>query len=321
MIDSLWYRRHLFRWFLLPFALIYSFVSFIRRVYLQRFKQTQFSVPIIVVGNLTVGGVGKTPLVIALVKAFQEKGIRVGIVSRGYRAKGPFPREVHVDDRASEVGDEPLLIRRNAGVPVVIAPKRVEAVRHLLQLYRPQVIISDDGLQHYAMGRAIEIAVIDGQRGMGNGLMLPAGPLREKPSRLKQVDFVVVNSGDWPNAHPMKIVAHQFTQLTTGKNVLPENLKKPIAAIAAIGNPTRFFNTLSEFKISFQPYSFPDHHLFEPNDLALKEKTIVMTEKDAVKCLSLATDNMYYLPIVAELQQPFWDALWKHHHLKGVLSA
>lgn len=321
MIQSFWYRRHPLRWLLWPFSALYSLIALARRLYLERLKQTKFSVPIIVVGNLSVGGVGKTPLVIALAKAIQAKGLRVGIVSRGYRAKGRFPREVNVNDNAIEVGDEPLMIRRKSGVHVVIAPKRVEAVRYLLQHYQPQVIISDDGLQHYAMGRAIEIAVIDGNRGMGNGLTLPFGPLRESPSRLKRVDFVVVNSGDWPNAYSMTMVANEMTHLMSGQTVRPSDLKGSIAAVAAIGNPSRFFNTLSELNFLFQPYSFPDHHFFEPEHLEFKEKTIVMTEKDAVKCLPFATENMYYLPVTAELQQPFWDALWEHKQLKGVLSA
>lgn len=320
MITSMWYRSAKWAWILWPLSACFWLVIQVRRWYLQRFKQRRYSVPIIVVGNLTVGGVGKTPLVIALADALQAKGIRVGIVSRGYRARGHFPREVHLDDAASEVGDEPLLIRQRTHCPVVIAPKRTEAVEYLLQHHHPQVIISDDGLQHYAMGRDIEIAVIDGVRGLGNQLLLPAGPLRETKSRLNAVDFVVVNSGEWPNAYPMTMIADSITALINRQTIAPEHLKQPIAAIAAIGNPERFYSTLSALNLSFHSYSFPDHHLFNPQDLVFHEKTIVMTEKDAVKCFPFATEHMYFLPVRADLQPSFWSALWEHQSLKEVFS-
>ena len=289
-------------------------------MYLQRITQRRFPVPIIVIGNLTVGGVGKTPLVIAVARALQAKGLRVGIVSRGYGAKGPFPREVSVDDAAHDVGDEPLLIRKKVGCPVVIAPRRIEAVNHLLQYHKPQVIVSDDGLQHYEMGRAIEIVVIDGVRGLGNALMLPAGPLREPSSRLKTVDCVVVNGGEWPLAHRMNMAVGGITRLVGGEVVHPESLNQPLAAVAAIGHPERFYQTLSELGLVFHPYSFKDHYAFKPRDLMLKETHIIMTEKDAVKCLPFATENMYVLSVTAELDNQFWDMLWEHKQLQEVLT-
>lgn len=319
-INNFWYSRHPLRWLLIPFSAMYWFVSVVRRVYLQQIKQVQASVPVIVVGNLTVGGVGKTPLVIALVKSLQDKGLRVGVVSRGYGARGPFPRAVRDDDNALDVGDEPLMIAKRAACPIVIAPKRVDAVKYLITHFDPQIIISDDGLQHYAMGRSLEIAVIDGARGLGNGLLCPAGPLRERASRLKSVDFVVVNGGAWPNAYSMDMVCGEITALLTGKTIKPDDLNKTVAAVAAIGNPERFFATLRELNISFNPHSFLDHHRFLPHDLAFEETEIVMTEKDAVKCLPFATANMYFLPVTAKLGTDFWDALWKHKQLKKVVS-
>ena len=286
---------------------------------LQRVKQTRFPVPIIVVGNLTVGGVGKTPLVIALANALRLKGLRVGIVSRGYGADGVFPRAVALDDKACDVGDEPLLIARKTACPVVIAPKRVEAVNYLLQHYQSQVVISDDGLQHYAMGRAIEIVVIDGARGLGNGFMLPAGPLREGVSRLKTADFVVVNSGHWENAHCMTMVAGDMMSLLNGDVLKPTDLNQSVAAVAGIGNPQRFYTTLCDLGVTFNTYSFADHHVFKAQDLELEEGIIVMTEKDAVKCSPFATKNMYVLPVTAHLDSSFWDALWKHKQLEEVL--
>lgn len=315
-MNQLWYSRHPLRWILFPVAVMYGFIAGIRRFYLQRMKQTVFPVPVIVVGNLTVGGAGKTPLVIAIAKALLEKGIRVGIVSRGYGARGAFPREVNREDKAVDVGDEPLLIRKKTDCPVVIAPKRVEAVQYLLKHYQPHVIISDDGLQHYAMGRAVEIVVIDGSRGLGNGLIFPAGPLRERASRLNTVDFVVVNGGEWPGAYQMDMVVNEITMLIDGKVVQPTDLKQPVAAIAAIGHPERFYKTLNHLNVSFQSYSFSDHYAYKQSDLMFNEKHIVMTEKDAAKCLSFATDNMFVVSVSAELEQPFWDALWITIHQK-----
>lgn len=291
-MNRLWYKKNPLCWALFPISVIYGLISWLRRFYLTRYQQTTFAVPIIVVGNLTVGGVGKTPLVIAIAHALKEKGIHVGIVSRGYGARGPFPREVTPEDNPDDVGDEPLLIRRKTACPLVIAPDRVSAVRYLLSHHAVQVIISDDGLQHYALGRAIEIVVIDGTRGFGNALLFPAGPLREYPSRLNTVDFVVVNGGEWGGAYRMAMRPGQLTSLLTGKIIEPALLKEPVAAVAAIGNPDRFYQTLASLNITYRPYSFADHHRFTPSDLQCHEAMMVMTEKDAVKCISFGTDNM-----------------------------
>lgn len=317
-IDKLWYSRHPLRWLLLPATLVYQAIVGLRRFYLQRFKQQHVSVPIIVVGNLTVGGVGKTPLVIALAHELQARGLRVGIVSRGYGATvGVFPHEVDVDEMAALVGDEPLLLAKRTHCPVVIAPKRMQAVHYLLDKYQSQVIISDDGLQHYAMGRAIEIAVIDGVRGLGNGLCLPAGPLRERPNRLNGVDFIVVNGGTWPGGYCMNLQPGMFTQLVSGKTVGVEQLAAPVAAVAAIGHPQRFFSTLTALGVTFKAYVFDDHHQFQSSELCFLEKMMVMTEKDAVKCHAFATDEMYFLPVNAVVSGGFWDALWSHKQLQG----
>ena len=251
-LDKLWYTRHPLRWLLFPFSLVYQAITVMRRFYLQRFCQQPCSVPIIVVGNLTVGGVGKTPLVIALAQQLQLRGLRVGIVSRGYGATvADFPHEVSVDETAIHVGDEPLLLARKTACPVVIAPDRVQAVRYLLDKYQSQVIISDDGLQHYKMGRAIDIAVIDGIRGLGNGLSLPAGPLRESSKRLQTVDFVVVNGGSWPGGYRMDLQPSELTQLINGKTIRVADLSCPVAAVAAIGHPQRFFATLQALCVTF----------------------------------------------------------------------
>ena len=330
MTDNLWYKRHPIRWLLWPFSCLFRAVTIFRRFFLH---QRSFDVPIIVVGNISVGGVGKTPLVIALAKAAQERGLRVGIVSRGYGARvKDFPYEVDIHDEASLVGDEPLLLAKKTGVPVVIDPRRVDAVDYLIKKYHSQLIISDDGLQHYAMGRAIEIAVIDGQRGFGNGLCLPAGPLREGVNRLNEVDYVVINGSIradnialikaldhplCPATFQMDLIPGTLTQLKSGKATPLTALAMPVAAVAAIGYPKRFFSLLEHLGVTLTPYPFRDHHAFQPRDFCFMHKDIVMTEKDAVKCASFAKDTMYYLPVEARLEEQFLDALWMRTASKG----
>lgn len=273
------------------------------------------SVPIIVVGNLTVGGVGKTPLVIALAQYFTAQGLRVGIVSRGYGAHiRKFPHCVCEEDAAWLVGDEPKLLALKTQCPVVIAPNRLQAVQYLLQHHQSQLIISDDGLQHYAMPRQIEIAVIDGVRGLGSGMCLPAGPLRESASRLQQVDFIVVNGAQtvhtpYGNSYHMIMQAdlpHSFK----GQSLAWDEIEMPCSAVAGMGHPERFFALLSQLGVVFQPYKFADHHEFTPEDLACLQKPVIMTEKDAVKCCAFATDAMYYLPVEAKLSDEFWTKIW-----------
>ncbi|MBA3536682.1 MAG: tetraacyldisaccharide 4'-kinase [Tatlockia sp.] len=318
-MDKLWYGKHPLRWALWPFTFIYRFITRLRRAYFTSFRQHQFSVPVIVVGNLTVGGVGKTPLVIALAKQLQEKGLRVGIVSRGYGASiKQFPHEISEEDAANLVGDEPLLIAQKTACPVVIAPKRVQAVQYLLDKYQSQIIISDDGLQHYAMGRSIEIVVIDGMRKLGNGLCLPAGPLRESASRLQNTDLIVVNSGEWPEAYSMNLQPGKLIHLATGQEIEANQLSMPVAAVAAIGHPQRFFTTLLNLGIAIKKYPFPDHHRFSIKDMQFAEKEVIMTEKDAVKCRSFAADSWYFLPVEAKLSDSFWQALWAHEQLQGL---
>lgn len=318
VLNSLWYSRHPLRWVLYPFSLLYRGVVALRCVYLKRFKQEHVPVPIIVVGNLTVGGVGKTPLVIAIAQHFTARGLRVGVVSRGYGAKiKHFPHEVCVDDTAHDVGDEPLLLAQKTQVPVVIAPKRMDAVNYLIEQHQVDLIISDDGLQHYNMGRSIEIAVMDGKRGLGNRLCLPAGPLRESPKRLKKVDIVVVNGADWPGAYRFDLVPDAVIKLINGDKVQLDCLKSEyVAAVAGIGHPERFFDTLTGLGLTYKPYVFPDHHRFVSADFNLPERVCVMTEKDAVKCHAFADERMYVLPVQVSIHHEFWDRLETHETLQ-----
>lgn len=318
-MNKIWYEgRGGLQYLLSPLAFIYQLIVRVRRTYLERFCQINCPVPVIVVGNISVGGVGKTPLVIALAQQFKEKGLRVGVVSRGYGSQvHSFPYEVSITDEALLVGDEPLLIARKTQCPVVIARKRTQAINYLLEKHQSQIILSDDGLQHYRMGRAIEIAVVDGTRGLGNGFCLPAGPLRESAKRLNQVDFIVVNEGKWPNAYSMHLKPEPLTQLNTGAVIQADQIQGQIAAVAGIGNPKRFYSTLNNLGIKFDPYSYPDHHQFKLSDIELGADAVIMTEKDAIKCSAFNTDKLYCLPVKAVLDDSFWMALWSHQHLQG----
>lgn len=317
--EKLWYRRSLMAYLFLPMALIYQFVVFVRRFFLLGFRQKNLPVPVIIVGNISVGGVGKTPLVAAIVEELKTKGLAVGIISRGYRGKkNKIPYEVQSSDKAEDVGDEPLFLKQRLNVPVVIGVNRFAAAQYLLQKHAVDIIISDDGLQHYALARAMEIIVIDGMRGFGNGWCLPAGPLREGKKRMNKADFVVVNGQKWPGTYSMHLRAGNLQNLKTGKAVVLEKKDETYAAVAAIGNPRRFLKTLEEQGLNCRLYAFPDHHLFTGRELQLIEEKIIMTEKDAVKCRDFAADNWYVLPVDAELGSDFWQAFWSHQQIKGL---
>lgn len=330
ILNTLWYSKGALIWCLWPFSWIYIMISKLRRSYLL-YYQPSCAVPIVVVGNLTLGGTGKTPLVIALAQAMHAKGLRVGIVTRGYKARiKSFPYQVSLSDNASLVGDEALLIAQKTACPVIIAPKRMLAVKYLLQTCHSQIIISDDGLQHYAMPRALEIVVIDGARGLGNQLCLPAGPLRENSKRLRTVDLVVINSQLEPrdtksyccDAHLMFYQPQNLINIVTGKEIALldfQHLTMPVAAVAGIGNPQGFFTTLQKLGIAFTPYPFADHHNFLRSELQFHEKIIVMTEKDAVKCKSFAEECWYFLPVAAKLSDSFWKTLWSNKNLHRLI--
>jgi tetraacyldisaccharide 4'-kinase len=268
------------------------------------FKQYRISVPVIVVGNISVGGTGKTPCVIWLVKQLQQAGYRPGIISRGYGSQAKrYPQNVIPNSNPDLVGDEPVIISRHTQCPMAISPNRVEAAEYLLEHYDCNIIIADDGLQHTALARDIEIVVVDGQRLFGNGLCLPAGPLREPLSRLKIVDFIVYNGGN-SNKFNMTLTQGNIINLLEPSitKTLADFSNKPVHAIAGIGNPERFFNQLSASGLIVQNHPFSDHHHFQKGDLAFGDDiSILMTEKDAVKCQAFATENMWFIPIEATI--------------------
>lgn len=315
--QRIWYQKNSLFYLLLPLSWIYIFLISIRKfLYKIGVKKTiKFSVPIIVIGNVTVGGTGKTPSVIAIANDLLSRGLRVAIVSRGYKSRAKqYPKLVSVYDEPYTVGDEPLLMARHCDCPVVIAPKRVRAITYLLKNFSCDVILSDDGLQHYAMDRDIDIVVVDGKRRFGNQHCLPAGPLREPLSRLKTIDYVITQGGAKMNEFDMFLQPNYFINVKNPqrKIAILDFPYQKVHAVTAIGNPHRFFHDLKELHLEVTSHIFPDHYFFTEKDFSpfSDNDIIVMTEKDAVKCEKFAKDNVWYLEVdaiidVALLQQLF----------------
>ncbi|MCU0976858.1 MAG: tetraacyldisaccharide 4'-kinase [Steroidobacteraceae bacterium] len=259
------------------------------------------TIPVVVIGNVTVGGTGKTPLVLWLAERLRERGLRVGVVSRGYGRRGAAARRVTRQDPPAEVGDEPALVSRRLGVAVAVAAARPDAARLLEG--DCDLILSDDGLQHHALARDAEIAVVDGRRGLGNGWRLPAGPLREAASRLDRVGAVVVNGEGYsrPGALRMDVEPIRFVELATGRAVPPAAFAGQRAhAVAALGHPERFFALLRQLEVEPVEHRFRDHHAFSPADVAFGDALpVLMTEKDAVKCTGFAPPGTWCLEIGA----------------------
>lgn len=316
MIARIWSGESPLWRLLLPLSWLYGLVSgVIRLCYTLGLKRAwRAPVPVVVVGNLTAGGNGKTPVVIWLVEHLQQRGIRVGVVSRGYGGKAQaYPLLLTADTTTAEAGDEPVLIFQRTGVPVAVSPVRADAVKAILAHHDVQIIVTDDGLQHYALARDVEIVVIDGERRFGNGWWLPAGPMRERADRLKSVDAAIVNGGI-PQAGeiPMCLEPGLAVNLRTGERcdvaLLPN-----IVAMAGIGHPPRFFATLAACGANPQKcVPLADHQSLTYSDvsaLLVAGQTLVMTEKDAVKCRAFAEDNWWYLPVDAHLSGDQPDVL------------
>lgn len=308
-LENAWYRHRGWSLLLVPLSWLFVYLVAKRRRYLER-HQRSLRIPVVVVGNITVGGTGKTPLLITLVKALQKHGYRPGVVSRGYGGTAPFyPMPVTATSNPRQSGDEPLLIAGTCGCPVVVDPNRYRAARLLQDSGQCDVILSDDGLQHYALPRHLEIVVIDGERRLGNERCLPAGPLREPMARLSEVDFVVVNGGDAVFNHPrqyrMDLLPLEFRNLKTGETRSPKNPPGDgsVNAVAGIGNPTRFARTLASLGLAVKLHPFPDHHDFAPQDLHFGDgRVVIVTAKDAVKCGQFASDNIWVLDVAAKLE-------------------
>ena len=315
VVDS-WYKKSLWLYLLYPFSLIFSYLtSRRRRKYLKNNKKSfKANVPVIVVGNLTIGGTGKTPLVKYIATELLNRGYKPGIVSRGYGGK--FKETLEVTDKTTvkETGDEAQILSK-LNLPFFIDKNRVRAVKKLTQNHNCDVIISDDGLQHYPMNRDIEIAVIDGKRRFGNNLTFPAGPLRESSKRIKSVDFVINNSGPTEeNEYLMNISPSKFVHLKSGKKYSIDEwpMHNQVHAVAGLGNPGRFFDLLSKLGFDLIRHPYPDHHNFQSSDIFyLDHLPIVMTEKDAAKCKVFDNNKIWYLTIDADVNNKFIDKLDK----------
>ncbi len=324
-LERAWYAPRRALWLLWPLQVLMQVLVQLRRaLYRRGLKRSErIDAPVIVVGNITVGGAGKTPLVLAVTEYLRAQGWQPGIISRGYKATvTDFPHRVRTTDDATQCGDEPLLLAQRSGVPVFIDPDRVRAAR-AARAAGCNIIVSDDGLQHYRLRRDIEIHVVDAVRQLGNGWLLPAGPLREPPSRLREIDLRVGNGAALPGIaeHAMHLRLETLHALHgEGRAALADWRGQRVHAVAGIGNPERFFQALRQAGLEVIAHPFADHHAFSAADLPWRDAPILMTEKDAVKCrMSISdtlADNIWWLPVTAQLPDEFFQLLAER--LRGV---
>jgi len=343
-LEKAWYRKISWALLLLPLSWVFRCIVFLRKVYIQRCTANpKLNVPVIVVGNISVGGTGKTPLLITLVQWLQQQGYRPGVISRGYGGCGhnghghagkssQYPYFVSPESSAEEAGDEPLLLAKYC--PVMVDPERYRAAKILLEQTDCDLILSDDGLQHYRLPRDIEIVLVDAQRVFGNGQCLPAGPLREPASRLVDVDFVIANGTSTDNSlkasYKLSIVPIQLRHLFSneaidlkkglnleqGLNKLPEQEQwgggHKVHAVAGIGNPQRFVQSLEQLGFEVRLHAWPDHHVFNGEEFIFDDDLpVIITAKDAVKCSELKNDKVWVLDVSAQPDEAFFDELGK----------
>lgn len=301
---------------LLPMSWLYRLVMGVRRLSFRLGVRRQHAmpVPVLVIGNIFVGGTGKTPLVLWVIRYLRDTGRRPGIITRGYGGQATqWPQIVTAESDARAVGDEPVLLARRSGCPVVAGPDRVQAASTLLEQFGCDVIVSDDGLQHYRLARDLEVVVVDTARGLGNGHCLPAGPLREPRRRLRKVDLIVANGG------PSWLTPYFFTlRLTQARSLGRPEMQRPLSdfagqqvhAVTGIGNPERFFTALGRFDIDVVRHPFPDHYPFSSSDMSFDDDLpILMTEKDAVKCGAFADERLWVVPAETVLTEESERAL------------
>lgn len=314
-LQAQWAAFSLWHILLLPLSWLFGLVVFLRRRLYQYgwIKSYRLNVPVIIVGNINVGGTGKTPLVIWLAEQLKLAGYQPGIISRGYGGSARQVTQVIPDTDVVLAGDEAVLIATRTRSPVFVCADRVLAGQQLLKAYPEcNVIISDDGLQHYRLQRDVEVVVYDSAKGFGNGALLPAGPLRERKARLKTVDAIVSNGAvskeniNFTNPLLMQLAPADLYNLVDPQQKIKAAVfaGKKIFAVAGIGNPQRFFDQLQELGLQFESRAYPDHYMFQPEDFAyIKEDVVLMTEKDAVKCRAFAQPNFWVLPVSANVNQ------------------
>ncbi|MGB8975453.1 MAG: tetraacyldisaccharide 4'-kinase [Pseudomonas capeferrum] len=320
-----WYAGHPALALLRPLEALYRRVVMRKRARFLRGESASYRapVPVIVVGNITVGGTGKTPMILWLIEHCRKQGLKVGVVSRGYGAKPThLPWRVEADQRAEQAGDEPLLIVQRTGVPLMIDPDRSRAVQALLASEPLDLILCDDGMQHYRLARDLELVLIDAARGLGNGRCLPAGPLREPVERLQEADAVLFNgaSADSQAGFSFRLQPSALVNVRSGErrglDLFPPGQR--LHAVAGIGNPQRFFNTLLGLNWQPVPHPFADHAQFSADRLSFTPPLpLVMTEKDAVKCRAFAADDWWYLAVEAQPSPAF--SAWFDSQLQRLL--
>lgn len=347
-LETAWYEKASWLIILWPISILFRLLALCRRSLQQTSSRpSHINVPIVVVGNISVGGTGKTPVVITLANNLKSLGINPGIISRGYGGSAAaYPLVVNQDCDVNACGDEALLIQDKTNCPVVVDPDRTAAIDLLVQKFGEEIdlVISDDGLQHYKLYRDLEIAIVDGDRLFGNGLCLPAGPLREPVSRLLEVDHIIVNGGSnykennsgyfsrkpaqtnserdfiesaLAKGHKMVLKPTFFVNLLSGERRpflgAPFNIGNTIQAVSAIGNPERFYALLRRLPHQIVRFSFPDHHLYQEEDFEAKgidmKQPIVMTEKDAMKCRDFANSSFWMLEVSVSLPNGFTENL------------
>jgi len=317
IFNNQYYKKSNWIYLLIPFSIFfYLFNIFKKYLYKIGFLKTiKIKVPVLIIGNITLGGTGKTPLALDLIDKFLKEGLKPALISRGYGGRTKNITEVFHFSDVSSVGDEALLIKAKSKIPVFIGKDRVSAARILLKKYpKTSIIISDDGLQHQRLARDYEIIVVDSQRQFGNGLIFPAGPLRECISKLKQVDAVVYKgASNNCNFYEMKYITKYLRNLLTNKKAIFEGIEdKKIVAITAIGNPESFFSTLEGYNLEFKKVTFNDHYLFNKNDfIKYADYNIIMTEKDAIKCKKFATKNFWVLPLETKVDERLFQNILK----------
>jgi len=324
-LEKAWHKKAGWLILLWPVSLLFRLLSRLRRTLQQPKTRPDFlTVPVIVIGNISLGGTGKTPLLITLAKALQAQGFKPGVVSRGYGGEAAsYPLAVDEDSDVKESGDEAFLIAQKTGCPVYVDPRRDEALRALIKNDEIDVVLSDDGLQHYKLYRDLEIVVVDGERLFSNGFCLPAGPLREPVSRLRDVPYIVVNGAPreelaaLQGAHSMQLEPRSLVNLVTGERRpfggAPFNMGNTLQLVSALGNPQRFYDLLARLPYQQETFTFPDHHVFTAADFEQQgideHQPVVMTEKDAVKCQQFAKNNFWYLSVEVNLESQFIERL------------
>lgn len=309
-----WTKPNALTGFLRPLSTIYRGVFALRKSAFERgvFDRYQAPVPVVIIGNLTVGGTGKTPLVVHLVEQLRKQGFTPGVISRGYSGEAnSYPLSVDQNTPVEQSGDEPALIVQRTDVPMVVGPDRKASIEMLLEQHSIDLIISDDGLQHLALQRDVEICLVDDTSVHQNQNLLPAGPYREPLSRLMSVDFIVRHGGKVGNAENQFSMTLEPSQpvpvKSENKAVFPRDSE--FEAIAGIGNPQRFFDTCEAIGLNIRPHSFADHHHFSSSDITFDENPVLMTEKDAVKCREIASNHHWYLPVDAVLSDDFVESV------------